>query len=176
MSDEMQNPQAEQPVPAMMSTEEVSAKCEEYLSGWKRAQADYANLKREVERERSEFSKFANERLLSSLLPAVDHFETALDFVPDTSTLPDMERKRIDNWLVGIKAVRGLWQNAFGEIGLEHVPVKGPFDPALHEAVGQESAPDLADGDIIRCMQSGWRLNGKLLRPAKVIVADNSQA
>ncbi len=159
----------DQPQPAS----DLAQKCEEYLAGWKRAQADYANIKKDHEREKQEYSKYANERLLSELLPAVDQFEIALNFTPDTAQLPEEQRKKFDNWLVGVKAVRGLWENAFQQIGLEKVKTDGQFDPLLHEAVGQEAQADHTDGTIVRVMQSGWSLSGKLLRPAKVIVTQN---
>lgn len=145
-------------------------KCEEYLSGWKRAQADYANLKRETEREKIDFSKYANERLLSDLLPAIDQYEIAMAFTPDLSTVDEENRKRIQNWMIGLSAVKTIWENAFKDIGLEHVPTTGAFDPLLHEAAGEEES-DQPEHHIIRVMQSGWRLNGKLLRPARVILA-----
>jgi molecular chaperone GrpE len=145
--------------------------CAEYLAGWKRAQADYANLKKETEKDRMEFSKFANERLLSSLIPAIDQFETALGFVPDTKTLPDEQRKPIDNWITGMRAVRSLWSEAFKEIGLESFEKTGEFDPQQNEAVGQEASESVSEGQIVRTIQLGWKLNGKLLRPSKVIIS-----
>lgn len=150
---------------------ETCAHCDEYLAGWKRAQADYANLKKDTEREKSEFAKYANERLLHELLPAVDQFETALAFTPDLSTLPEDDQKRLKNWLIGIHAVRSLWEGAFKGIGLEKVPTTGTFDPQLHEAVGNETSETAPKGEITKTMQDGWRLNGKLLRPAKVIIS-----
>jgi len=148
-------------------------KCEEYLAGWKRAQADYANLKKETERERVEFAKYANERLLQELLPAIDQYETALKFTPDVSVLPDDMRKKLENWIAGLKAVQSLWEGSFRSIGLEKVPTTGAFDPQIHEAVGHEAAPDIPKDHVMRVMQDGWRLHGKLLRPAKVIVAES---
>ncbi|MBP9863981.1 nucleotide exchange factor GrpE [Patescibacteria group bacterium] len=147
------------------------AHCEEYLAGWKRAQADYANLKRDTERERGDYAKFANQRLLDEMLPVIDQFEQALTFLPDLSNVPDVERKKVENWIMGMKAVKSLWSNTFTEIGLEQVSIEGHFDLAIHEVVGQEERADLADGQIIRAVMPGWKLNGKLLRPAKVIVA-----
>lgn len=150
------------------STEDL---CAQYLAGWKRAQADYVNLKKETDREKAEFSKYANERLLSSLLPAIDQFEMALAFTPDVSSLTDDMRKKMENWFVGIKAVRAGWETAFKDIGLDQVQTNGAFDPQIHEAVGEEEDTERSSGEIIRTTQSGWRLNGKLLRPAKVILA-----
>lgn len=145
--------------------------CEEYMAGWKRAQADYQNLKREVDRERSEMSKYANERLLSDILPAIDQFGIALRFLPNTANLPEGERKVWENWLVGIKAVQSLWDQVAKDVGLERIPVDGAFDPSLHDAAGEEEAEGKASGSIVKVMQDGWRLHGKVLRPARVIVA-----
>lgn len=145
--------------------------CDEYLSGWKRAQADYQNLKKESEREKMEFAKYANERLLSDLLPALDQFALALRFVPDTSTLPEEEKKKWSNWLVGINAVATLWEQAAKSAGLERIPSEGAFDPTKHEAVGEESVEGNESGSIIRVMEDGWTLNGKVLRPSKLIIS-----
>ena len=144
---------------------------DEYLAGWKRAQADYANLKKEMDRERSDFAKYANERLLDELLPAIDHYETALSYLPDVEALPDDLKPRWKTWITGIEAVRALWQNAFQSIGLTQVPCRGPFDPRFHEAVGHEPSTEVPAEHILRVMQDGWKLNGRVLRPAQVIVA-----
>lgn len=152
---------------------DIKARCDEYLAGWKRAQADYANLKRDVEKEKMEYSKYANERLLESLLPAIDQYETAMNFAPDLSHLPQEDQKRIGNWITGLKAVRNLWENAFKEIGLEKIQTAGAFDPLLHEAVGEEIS-EKPEQEIVKIVQDGWRLNGRLLRPAKVILSKTS--
>jgi molecular chaperone GrpE len=135
----------------------------------KRALADYQNLKKDSEREKSEFAKYANERLLSDLLPAIDQFSIALRFIPDTASLPDAEKKKWENWLLGIRAVQTLWDQAATISGLERIKAEGPFDPNKHEAVGEEEGGE--SGTIIRVTQDGWMLNGKVLRPAKVIIS-----
>lgn len=90
--------------------EKIKAQCDEYLAGWKRAQADYANLEREMERERGSSMKYANERLLEDLLPAIDQFETALLYTPSVSSLSEEEAKRFAVWMNGLHAVRSLWK------------------------------------------------------------------
>lgn len=155
--------------------ETLKAQCEEYLSGWRRAQADYANLQRERDRDRIESVKYANTQLLQSLLPALDQFAIAMRFLPETKTLPEAERKSWESWLIGIRAVQGLWDQAATASGLERIPVTGNFDPTLHEAVSQESAEGLTPGTIKRVVQDGWRLYGKILRPAQVIVVEDAE-
>lgn len=148
-------------------TIEPCAKCDEYLSGWKRAQADYQNLKKDMEREKGEYAKYANERLLSDLLPALDQFALALQHMPSEGA----DQKVWNNWLTGIKAVQSLWEQAAKVQGLERIDTSGVFDPQKHEAVGSEEAEGKESGSIIRVMQEGWSLNGKIIRPAKVIIA-----
>lgn len=154
-----------------INLEELQKQSEEYLAGWKRAQADYQNLKKESEREKSDFAKFANERLLSDLLPAIDQFSLALSFIPDTSTLSPEDKKKWDNWLIGIKAVQSLWDQAAQNAGLTRISVAGAFDPTLHDAVGTEEVEGSESGSIIRVAEDGWSLHGKVLRPAKVIIS-----
>lgn len=151
--------------------EKIQQQAEEYLAGWRRAQADYQNLLKESERNKIEYAKYANERLLSDLLPAIDQFGLALSFTPDTSTLSDEEKKKWENWLVGIKAVKTLWDQAAQSAGLTRVAVDGSFDPNLHDAVGTEAVEGKESGSITRVMQDGWSLHGKVLRPAKVMIA-----
>lgn len=147
-------------------------KCEEYLAGWKRAQADYQNLKREADQQKSEFVKYANERLLEELLPAIDQYAMVLKYQPSTEGMTDDQRKQWDNWLIGVKAVWSNWEHVMTSSGLKFVVADKLFDPQLHEAVGTESAEGKASGEIVRITQEGWMLNGKVLRPAKVIIAE----
>lgn len=136
--------------------------CADYLAGWKRAQADYANLKREVERERVEFSKYANSSLIEKLLPALDQFDAALTHAPEALPEP---------WIAGLRAVKQVWENVFRDIGLMKVPTDGRFDPAIHEAVGEASVEGREGGEIVQVMQDGWKLHAMLLRPARVVLS-----
>lgn len=150
------------------------SRCEEYLAGWKRCQADYANLKKEIDREKAEFSKYANELLLASLLPAIEQFETALAHTPNLPELSEEASTRLENWILGVQAVKNIWEGTFQTLGLEKIIPTGEFDPLIHEAVAHESSDTIPDGHILRVIQGGWRLHGKLLRPAQVIVSQHT--
>lgn len=143
---------------------------EELKTDWeavaKRALADYQNLKKDTEREKGEFVRYANERLLSDLLPTLDQFALAMKHVP----APDADRKSWDNWLVGVRAVQSLWEQAAKAQGLERIATDGTFDPAKHEAVGEEESEG-ESGWIVRVTEDGWMLHGKIIRPAKVIIS-----
>jgi molecular chaperone GrpE len=168
------SPQADdtQNAPVLTDLEAVQAQCQEYLAGWRRAQADYANLQRERDKDRSDSMKYANSSLLQSLLPALDQFAIAMRFLPDVSTLPEPQRKTWENWLVGIRAVQNLWDQAATGAGLERIMTEGAFDPMIHEAVAHEAAEGVEFDHIVRVVQDGWKLHGKILRHAQVVVAE----
>lgn len=142
-----------------------------YLDGWKRAKADYENIVREMNQKKSEYADWATEQVLSELLPALDQYDIAMQFIPSLEKLPEDQQKVFKNWIIGLEAVRTLWWDAAKKLGLERIKVDGLFDPAFHEAVGEEESESVASGNIIRTSMSGYTLKGKVIRPAKVIVS-----
>lgn len=144
---------------------------DEYLAGWKRAQADYANLIKETEKARQSFTDYAKEQCLGRLLPAIDQFEIALQFQPALDVVPEADRRKFETWVTGLRAVQSLWEQAAKEMGLEPTTSTGKLDPSQHEAIAEETHATIPAGDLIRVTQGGWKLNGKLIRPAKVIVS-----
>ncbi len=161
---------SEEQTHATGNTSTTEQLCEEYLAGWKRAQADYKNLQREMNEQRAALTKFANERLLRELLPALDQFSLAMRFVPAVDTLPEDARHTWEQWLTGVKAIQTLWQQAAQQAGLEPIPTEGIFDPRVHEAVSEEGS-DQPEGHILRVLTPGWTLHGKVLQAARVVVA-----
>ncbi len=143
--------------------EQTKQQAEEYLNGWKRAQADYQNLKRDMEKERVELAKFANLSLLLELLPILDNFGRATGHLP--------EEKKNDEWVKGVLAIYQQLQSVLAGMGVTEVPADGMFNPALHEAVGDGDGTDVPSGTILEIIQSGYLLHDKLIRPAKVRIA-----
>ncbi len=150
---------------------EDCARCKEYLDGWKRAQADYANLKKEMERQKLESSLFGKELVFSQLLPFVDHFTGAVARIPDLSELPEENRIKIENWFAGIRAIDAELEKTMQSFGLERVDATGSFDPSQHEAISEVIVEGKEPGEIAEVVQDGWKLQGKLLQPAKVIIS-----
>ena len=144
---------------------------DEYLAGWRRAKADYDNLVKDAQRSKDAYVKYANEEALIRLLPAIDQYEVALSFAPKLDSIPADARRSFENWITGLEAVRSLWIEAAKELGLEKVRASGPFDPSLHDAVGEEAADAVPSGNIVRATVNGWILNGKVIRAAKVVVS-----
>lgn len=132
----------------------------EQVSGqFKRALADYHNLEKRVAESRSEMAAWASTNLIAKMLPSLDYLEMA------TSGVGDDEKK--SGWFKGVElAVRQLRDTLKNE-GLDEIQADGEFDPSLHEAVDTRVG---GDGKVLEITRRGYVLNGKVLRPAQVIV------
>lgn len=145
--------------------ERLQQQANEYLKGWQRAKADYLNLKKQSEREKEELTRFASATLILELLPIYDHFKRAMNHVPTDA--------RQFDWVKGISHIQSQFQTLFQALGIEEVPTVGrQFDPALHEAVAKEKREGTAPNTVLEELSTGFRLEGKLLAPAKVKVSE----
>lgn len=140
----------------------------ELMDMLRRIQADFENYRKRVQREQAVLVERANERLLEELLPVLDSFDGAVSSLAEPGTgEPDVDKLR--NGVLGIHAqlVAVLQKN-----GLERIEAQGAaFDPNEHEAVMQDDG----DGDphVAQVMRPGYRLKGRVLRPAMVSVTRN---
>lgn len=151
--------------------EELQAKCEEYLSGWKRALADYENLQKQNSAIREEDRRRIRATLAGELLPVIDNFGHALRFIPDAADCPEDFRKRFEVWLQGIVYIDKQFMQALAEIGVEAVEAVGkPFDPHLHESGGSRWEEGKVEHEVVEELVRGYRIGDVVLRPAKVIV------
>lgn len=130
-----------------------------------RAQAEAQNAKRRAEQDVERARKYALERFAGELLPVVDNLERAL------------ESARGDEEVVkpiaeGVELTLKSFQNALQKYHIEAVDPQGePFDPQLHQAMSQVENPDVEPNTVIAVMQKGYTLNGRLVRPAMVMVS-----
>lgn len=138
------------------SVKELSQQLENQL---KRAVADYHNLEKRVAEGRSELTRWGTGELLTKILPVLDHLEQALKGTG--------EQDKQSGWFRGVElAVRELNQVLQSE-GLEQIAADGQFDPNLHEAVDTKGGED---NKILEVVRTGYTLNGRVLRPAQVVV------
>jgi molecular chaperone GrpE len=129
--------------------------------------AELENLKKRHDREKEGLIKYGNEKLLSSLLTILDDFDRSLDHVEKN----DEAFKEI---LVGLEMVKKNFLEVLEKNGLVCLETVGKeFDPNFHEALAQQPSEGKPDGEIISELQKGYVLNGRLIRPAKVIIAKN---
>ena len=125
----------------------------------KRAVADYRNLEQRINQGRSELTSFVGAELIRKLLPVLDHLEKSLDGVS--------ESERQSGWFRGVELAVKELQSVLQQEGLEEIAAGGQFDPALHEAVDTRNGDD---NMILEVARKGYNLNGKVLRPAQVVV------
>jgi molecular chaperone GrpE len=143
-----------------------AAKADEHWDRLLRATADLENFKKRAARERQDAVKFANESLLTRLIPALDNFDMARAAADNT------DGATVDSLKTGIAMVHNQLKAALAEAGLEEIDATNqPFDPNLHEAVSQEESADVPEGHVVKQLRKGYKLRERLLRPASVIVA-----
>lgn len=132
-----------------------------------RSLAEMDNFKKRLQREKEEHAKYAAESVLSSLLPTLDNLGLAIDYGRNLEGCKDM--------LIGVEMTQKLLLDAIAQHGLLPVGEKGePFNPEIHEAIGQEPCDVTPDGHIKQVMQKGYRLKERLLRPAKVLISSGN--
>lgn len=128
-----------------------------------RMAAEMDNYKKRLDRNHQEQMRYASEKVLSDLLPALDNLDLALQYGSQHEACKDM--------MQGIEMTRKQLLDAVGKSGLVAVGQKGEvFNPEIHEAIGMEAEPSLEKGAVSRVLQRGYKLNDRLLRPAKVMV------
>ncbi|MDD2807126.1 MAG: nucleotide exchange factor GrpE [Patescibacteria group bacterium] len=142
----------------------VKIKAEEYLNGWKRAKADYINLKKDTEKRTAEIIQYANAALIAELLPIFDNFKLALKHIPEPAKSAE--------WVTGFIHIKKQFDDFLKQLGIEEIKTDGDkFNPEFHEAVATESQADVESGVIYEEVKSGYTLHGKVVVPAKVKVA-----
>jgi molecular chaperone GrpE len=144
--------------------QKLQTQSQEYLDGWQRARAEFANYKKRVERDMKDSYQNAAGDVLKSLLPVIDDFDRALANVP-----PELQGNQ---WINGINLIQRKLNKMLDDYGVTPIdPTGEAFDPALHEAIGQDSDTDVPSGHITATMQKGYKVGERVLRPALVRVA-----
>ena len=144
--------------------EQSKAQAQEYLEGWQRARAEFANYKKRVARDQEDARLRIAADTLTKYLGVIDDLERALKERPE-----DGEAAA---WAEGIELI---YRKMFGVLeteGVEVINAEGEhFDPTLHEAISHDESEDHEEGDVIEVVQPGYRLGERVLRPAMVRVA-----
>jgi len=126
-----------------------------------RLMADFQNYKKRVEKEKTDLYSYANEKIMGELLSVLDNFERALD--TDAG----------DGFREGIEMIFKQLTDVLEKSGLAEIPALGEeFDPNVHSAVMTEETEDYESGKVSGVMQKGYTLNGKVIRPSMVKVAN----
>jgi molecular chaperone GrpE len=129
-----------------------------------RLQADFDNFRKRVARERNETYTRANEDLLSEVIPVIDHMDMALTAAADHDAPEAL--------LNGVTLVGEQLKGVLGKFGLEKIDASGKeFDPNEHEAISHLPSEDVPDNNVMQQTRLGYKLKGRILRPAQVVVS-----
>ncbi|QAT42664.1 nucleotide exchange factor GrpE [Aminipila luticellarii] len=145
----------EEKSPEAVTEEEANQK---YL----RLMADFQNYKRRTEKDKSDIYAYANEKLVSELLDVIDNFERAL-----------AHGEGDEGFVQGMNNIFKIFKGVLEKSGLEEIEAMGiEFDPNFHNAVMTEESSEYESGHITQVLQKGYKLNGKVIRPSMVKVAN----
>lgn len=146
---------------------------EDYKAGWQRAQADYQNLKREMEDQKKDWAAWSELRVLEEFIPVYNNFKKAMEFAP-----PELDGDAGKAWLNWKKGVEFIMQQFAGILKshqVEEIKTVGEmFDPTRHESMVEE-ASDAPEHTIIREITPGYTMKGKVVQVAKVVVAKKAE-
>ncbi|MFN3649316.1 MAG: nucleotide exchange factor GrpE [Armatimonadota bacterium] len=142
----------------------AQAEAADWKDRYLRSLADMDNVRRRARMEAEDARKFANEKVISDLLPVLDNFTRALDAASQTS---DLEALRS-----GVELIHRQLSDALERHGLERIEALGqPFDPNLHEAIMQVEASDGQEPhQVVEELRPGYRLHERVVRPSLVKV------
>ena len=149
--------------------EEAEARAREYLDGWQRERASFANYRRRIVQERESLSLAAYEEVICQFLPLLDDLERACQTAP--------QELKDHPWVDGLWMVLRKFEKTLENLGVEPIESEGAkFNPELHDAITHEQAEGYSEGDIIDTVTRGFRLGDRVLRCSVVRVAKDSES
>ncbi|HHQ4620550.1 nucleotide exchange factor GrpE [Aeromonas veronii] len=130
-----------------------------------RTAAEMENLRRRTELDVEKAHKFALEKFANELLPVLDNLERAIE-------LADKENEALKPMIEGVELTLKSMQSGVAKFGLVALdPINQPFDPNAHQAMSMVPSADVSPNTVIAVMQKGYDLNGRVIRPAMVMIA-----
>ena len=143
--------------------ESLRVEKDELFAQLQRVSADYANFQKRVPKQITDTIGYEKERIIKTLLPALDNFEHTLQNAHSA--------ENVDVLVKGIRIIYDQLLDILKSHNVEQIEALGEkFDPAMHQAMTQQSDPDKEENTVLEEFQKGYRLNGRVIRPSKVIV------
>ena len=144
----------------------VTRERDEYLDALQRLKAEFDNYRKRVARDQEELAARAHERILSSLVPVLDDLERALE------AAAEHEEAKLEE---GVSLVYRSLADLLAREGLVEVPTDGAFDPHTQEALLAQPS-EAEEGTVIQVLQKGYKLGDRVVRPARVVISQGSDA
>jgi molecular chaperone GrpE len=140
------------------------AEKQEYLDGWQRMRADVANVKRDQSQAMAGIQSAVKEEVISDFIPILDSFDMAMQGEGWNSVN--------DSWRKGVEYIHAQCLAVLDKHGIASFGKAGElFDPQLHESAQEVEDASVSAHSIVRVLRHGYRMNGRLIRPAQVIVS-----
>jgi len=136
---------------------------DEVLDNLRRVAADFDNYRKRVAREQTQILARSGERVVAKLLPVLDDLERALDAAEHHEEVKVLE---------GVRMTKDALAAVLASEGVEEIAADGPFDPHVHEALMAQPAEGVEPGHVVHVVQRGYRIGDAVLRPARVVVAE----
>lgn len=143
-------------------TKKLKAEIETLKNDYLRKQAEFQNFTKRKMNEVEELKKFASEKIITQFLGSLDNFERAIE--------SSIESKDFDSLLKGVEMIVRNLKDIMTSEGVEEISTEGAFNPEYHHAVGVEASEDKKEDEIVKVLQKGYMMKGKVIRPAMVIV------
>ena len=151
----------------------LKAQVQQFQEQMLRSQAEMQNVRRRAEIDVEKAHKFALEKFVKELLPVADSLEKALE----STEGQEESGKLVASIREGVEMTLSLFMASLKKFNVEQVnPVGEPFDPRQHEAMSMVPAPDAEPNSVVAVVQKGYLLNGRVVRPAMVVVAKAEDA
>ena len=136
---------------------------EKAMDDLRRVAADFDNYRKRVAREQTQILARSGERVVAKLLPVLDDLERALDAAEHHEEVKVLE---------GVRMTKDALAAVLASEGVEEISADGPFDPHVHEALMTQPAEGVEPGHVAHVIQRGYRIGDAVLRPARVVVAE----
>jgi molecular chaperone GrpE len=149
----------------MSQLDQATAEAQDYKDRYLRSVADFDNFRRRATREKEEIRRYAASDLVEGLLPVIDNLALALDSArqhhPEAAAV-----------IEGVEMIQQQLRGVLKSNGVEAIDPQGqPFDPNLHESIARHPSADVAEGNVMAVTRTGYTLNGRLIRPATVVLS-----
>lgn len=144
--------------------EKTKAEKQEYLDGWQRMRADAANMKRDQAALLERMGSAVKEEVIADIIPILDSFDMAMQ--GEQWNVVDVA------WRKGVEYIRAQCEKVLEKHGITSFGAVGDtFDPNLHESAKEDDDTEAPAHSIIRVLRKGYRMNGRIIRPAQVVIA-----
>lgn len=152
--------------------EELGMEKSQMKDALQRAQANLINYKRRSEEERGDQQMYSNSRLILKLLPVLDEFTLAINHARTSQPEPAEGPAADASWLEGIGLIHRKLASLLESENVVRIQVEGKeFDPLEHEAIAYQESAEHQEGQILTVVRDGYKLHGRIIRPALVILA-----